>query len=173
MIRRLIAIVGGVALGLSASQFPEFAQQYEQRLGGAVAELRLIAERFDAAARSAGLTRDQALDTYQATDSGFLAQQGKDTAETLDRYERLETQLVALENSNLVTRITDFALYYDSDIGAEALEAYNPAVPVTTEGFIYAGAGVLVGYALFGVLGWAGARPFRRRRSRIRVERHG
>ncbi|MBU1174167.1 MAG: DUF2937 family protein [Alphaproteobacteria bacterium] len=171
MIRRLISVLGGVAIGLSASQFPEFAQQYEQRLGGAVAELRVIAEKFDAAAARAGLSRQEALGTYRETDIAFLAGQGEDIGSTLARYERLETQLDALENANIVTRVTGFARYYDPEIGASALEAYNPAVPVTTEGFAYAGIGVLVGYALFGLLGWAGARPFRRRRSRVRVER--
>ena len=52
MIRRLISIVGGVGLGLVASQFPEYAQQYEQRLGGAVDELRVFVEKFDASAAS-------------------------------------------------------------------------------------------------------------------------
>ncbi|MCK4862479.1 MAG: DUF2937 family protein, partial [Rhodobacteraceae bacterium] len=38
----LPGIVGAVALGVSMSQFPEFTQQYQQRLGGAVDELRII-----------------------------------------------------------------------------------------------------------------------------------
>ena len=175
MIRRLISVMGGVALGLSASQFPEFAQQYQQRLGGAVAELRLIAEKFDSAAAASGLTREQALGTYAETEDTFLTRQGADMDATLTRYERLETQLQALEDANIVTRVTDFALYYDPEIGNEALESYNPAVPVTGEGFVYAGAGVLFGYLLFAMLGWAGARPFRRRhgRPRVRIERQG
>ena len=173
MIRRLISVIGGVALGLSASQFPEFAQQYEQRLGGAVAELRAIAEKFDAAAAESGLTRQEALGTYAETEDNFLTRQGADMDVTLNRYERLETQLQALEDANIVTRVTDFALYYDPEIGSEAMESYNPAVPVTPEGFIYAGIGVLFGYILFAGLGWAGARPFRHRRSRVRLERRG
>lgn len=170
MVKRLIAMVGGVAMGLTASQFPEFSQQYEQRLGGAVEELRHVAEDFDASAADAGLTRQQALETYDDTQNNFLAQRGEDVTATLDRYERLETQLQALENANIVTRVTDFALYYDNDIGASALEAYNPAVPVTSEGFIYAGGGVLIGYILFALFGWAGARPFKRRRNRVRLD---
>ena len=172
MIRRLISIIGGVSLGLAASQFPEYAQQYEQRLGGAVDELRAFVQKFDASAASVGLTREQALDTYDATGNTFLTRQGAEAESTIDRYQRLETQLVALENANLVTRVTDFALYYDPDIGEKALEAYNPAVPVTSEGFLYAGIGVVFGYALFALFGWAGAKPFRRRnrRSRVRID---
>ena len=38
MLRRLIAGIGGLALATTLSQFPEYAQQYTQRLGGAVDE---------------------------------------------------------------------------------------------------------------------------------------
>ncbi len=166
MIRRLISIAGGVALGVAASQFPEFAQQYQQRLGGAVDELHAFVEKFDASAQSAGLTRKQALSTYAQTGNGFLTHRGEDVGQTIARYDRLETQLTALENANIVTRVTDMALYYDPDVAEGALETYKPAVPVTPEGFIYAGTGLVVGYLLFAALGWAGARPFRRRRRR-------
>jgi len=47
--RRTLGILGGLALGLTLSQFPEYAQQYVQRLGGAVDELRIIVEDFDRA----------------------------------------------------------------------------------------------------------------------------
>ena len=43
-------MIGGLALGVVLSQFPEYAQQYTQRLGGAVDELRIITEDFDRAA---------------------------------------------------------------------------------------------------------------------------
>jgi hypothetical protein len=166
MIGRLISMAGGVVFGLMASQFPEFAQQYEQRLGGAVDELRAFVETFDNTAAQVGLTRQQALDTYVATDNQFLNLRGTDVATTIERYDRLETQLQALENANIVTRVTDLARYYDSGIAARALESYNPAVPVTAEGFAYAGVGVLVGYFLFAGLGWTGTRSYRRWRHR-------
>ncbi len=166
MIGRLISMAGGVALGLTASQFPEFAQQYQQRLGGAVDELRAIVENFDASAAASGLSRDEALGTYEETNNTFLTRQGEDVETTINRYERLETQLQALENANIVTRVTDIALYYDSDIASRAMENFNPAVPVTTEGFVYAGIGVLAGYFFVAGLGWAGHRSYRRLRRR-------
>jgi hypothetical protein len=39
--RRSLSLLGGLGLGLALSQFPEYAQQYTQRLGGAVDELRI------------------------------------------------------------------------------------------------------------------------------------
>ncbi|MEM9851772.1 MAG: DUF2937 family protein, partial [Pseudomonadota bacterium] len=49
-------LAGGCAMLCATSQFPEFSQQYVQRLGGAVDELRRVAADFDASARAAGLT---------------------------------------------------------------------------------------------------------------------
>jgi hypothetical protein len=61
MVRRALGMLGGLALGFALSQFPEYAQQYVQRLGGAVDELRIIVADFDRGAAEAGLTRDEAL----------------------------------------------------------------------------------------------------------------
>ena len=66
-------VLGGVLL----SQFPEYAQQYTQRLGGAVDELRVIIDRFRRrGGRGAGLTRAQALDRYRQAGDSFLAGRG-------------------------------------------------------------------------------------------------
>ena len=56
--RRTVAIVGGAALAVVLSQFPEYAQQYTQRLGGAVDELRRQTQSFDQDAAEGGLTRN-------------------------------------------------------------------------------------------------------------------
>ena len=58
---RLLAFIGGLGGAVSLSQFPEFSQQYLQRLAGAVDELQVIVETFDADAKGANLTRDEAL----------------------------------------------------------------------------------------------------------------
>ena len=71
--RRMIAGVGGLGLALVLSQFPEYAQQYTQRLGGAVDELRVITEDFDRAAAEGGLDRATALGRYEASNDDFLA----------------------------------------------------------------------------------------------------
>ncbi|HTM76667.1 MAG TPA: DUF2937 family protein, partial [Devosia sp.] len=71
--RRVIAGLGGLMLALALSQFPEYAQQYTQRLGGAVDELRVITEDFDRAAQQGGLDRQQALIRYEASEDDFLA----------------------------------------------------------------------------------------------------
>lgn len=165
--RRGLGLLVGLALGLGGSQYPEYAQQYEQRLGGAVDELQAVVEKFDAAAASEGLTRGEALERYAHNPDEFIVGQGGDMQATIDRYQRLSAHLADLQTAGPLERLTDMARYYDPEIGARAAETYKPAVPVTPEGIGLGAGGLAVGYALVALL----ARPFRSRRSRIRVSR--
>lgn len=160
--RRALNVAGGVALGLALSQFPEFSQQYAQRLGGAVDELHAIVTEFDAAAAREGLSRDEALVRYEDNADTFIAGRGTDMGITIARYERLSSHLSVLESAGPLGRLTGLAQYYDPQIGARAFEAYKPGVPVTTEGFVYAGVGILAGYGIVALL----TAPLRRRRNR-------
>lgn len=161
--RRAISILGGVGLGLMLSQFPEYAQQYQQRLGGAVDELRVIVTDFDATAAREGLNRKQALIRYQENTDNFIVGRGADMAATIVRYERLSGHLGTLEDTGPLQRLSGFTRFYDEEIGTQALNAYIPAMPVSVEGLAYAGVGVLSGYgAVSLILGLLGA-PFRRR----------
>ena len=58
---RILALAGGIAGAVALSQFPEFSQQYVQRLSGAVDELRAVTFAFDTAAKVGGLSREEAL----------------------------------------------------------------------------------------------------------------
>ena len=64
MIGRMLTGATVLVAAVTTSQLPEFAQQYRQRLGGAVDELRTIVQRFDADAQAAGMDRTQALDHH-------------------------------------------------------------------------------------------------------------
>ena len=61
MLSKVITLAGGVAGAASFSQFPEFSQQYIQRMGGAVDELTRFVAEFDADAAELGLSRQAAL----------------------------------------------------------------------------------------------------------------
>lgn len=156
-------MIGGLGLGISLSQFPEYTQQYEQRLGGAVDELHAVIADFDASAERAGLTRQEALQTYDAANTSFLVDRGQDMRNVFARYDRLSAHQRDLQNASSIERLADIARYYDPEIGARALDAYEPAVPVTTEGVSLAGAGILAGYAILSGFLALVRRPFRRR----------
>jgi len=169
--RRILAGIGGLGLAVTLSQFPEYAQQYTQRLGGAVDELRVITEDFDRAAVAGGLDRAQALGRYGAAEDSFLAGRGTAMSATFARYEELSATLERIQNADPVTRFQSLPAYLDSDIGRRTLASYTPAMPVSVEGILYAGAGFIVGYLLLSGIWHLLALPFRRRRPVYRVGR--
>lgn len=162
--RRTLSVAGGLALGIVLSQFPEYAQQYTQRLGGAVDELRIITAEFDTAATAAGLTREDAIARYSATKDSFIEGRGQSAARTFARYDELSAMLDKIRGANAAQRVSLLPQFMDSEIGARALEDFKPAVPVSIEGLAYGGGGFLLGYLLTSGLLRLLMLPFRRRR---------
>jgi hypothetical protein len=167
--RRMLAGVGGLGLALTMSQFPEYAQQYTQRLGGAVDELRIVTAEFDRAATVAGLDRSGALARYQSSTDAFLSDRGSSMERTFRRYDELSGTLARIEGSDAIERLKNLPAYLDTDIGRRTLENYRPAVPVTMEGILYAGGGFILGYLVLSGLIRFCALPFRRRRPAYRA----
>ncbi len=168
---RALALAGGVAGGVGLSQFPEFSQQYTQRLGGAVDELTRQIERYERDAEKVGLTLDGLLEGMSG--EGPLAQtQAGNMADDIERHARLSADLEALEGAGPFTRARLATHMADRDIAAKAYEAYKPAVPATFEGAVFAGTGLFAGWAgitaVFAFLGglWSMLTgPFRRKTS--------
>lgn len=162
MILRSLVLIGGLLGGATASQFPEYSQQYRQRLGGAVDALAEVAADFDASARAEGLDRDAALAQMQGTP--FLDRRKADMTRTFDRYARLRLDLDALEGAGPFMRAYYVVRSTDTEVAAAALDSFEPAVPLTVAGGIFAGTGFFAG--LFAV--WAALKlllwPFGRRR---------
>lgn len=144
--RRVLSIIGGLALGFGFAQFPEYAQQYEQRLGGAVDELRIIVEDFDRGAEAFGLSREEALMRYAVSPDEFLQDRGLSMRMTIGRYERLNADLARLQSASAVERVQLLPRYLDSDVGARALEAFAPGMPATGEALAWGLAGTALGY---------------------------
>ncbi|MDR3475428.1 MAG: DUF2937 family protein [Devosia sp.] len=164
--RRSLGVAGGLVLGVALSQFPEYAQQYAQRLGGAVDELHAITADFDNAAAAAGLTRNAALDRYAHSPDTFLAGRGVSMSGTFARYAELSTTLQELKGADPLQRLRLLPAYFDTDVGGRTLDSFEPAVPVTPEGFAYAAAGFALGYLVVSVLCAVLLLPFRWRRRR-------
>jgi hypothetical protein len=161
--RRIVSAIGGLALAIVLSQFPEYAQQYTQRLGGAVDELRVVTEKFDHDAAEAGLDRQEALTRFESSSDGFLAGRGHSEQANFARYEQLSATLARIQGANAVQRFQMLPAYLDTDIGARTLENYQPAMPVTVEGVLYAGGGFLLGFLVLSGLWRFLSMPFRRR----------
>lgn len=160
MIARVLLLAGGVLGGASASQFPEFSQQYTQRLGGAVDALSEVVADFDASATASGLDRVAALD--QMRGSAFLERRRIDMARTFERFERLSDDLEVMQGAGPFMRAYHAARMTDGDVAKAAMETYQPAVPLSFAGITFAGAGFVTGllafWAVLKMLMW----PFRR-----------
>ncbi|MBP0481101.1 DUF2937 family protein [Sagittula salina] len=146
MILRVLTLAGGLAGGLAASQFPEFSQQYMQRLGGAVDELTRQVQRFEADAAAVGLELPAYLDRLAA--EGPLAErQAENMAHDIARRDRLAADLAALAEAGPFMRARLATHLGDPRIWARARETFKPAVPATFEGVSFAGTGFLAGWA--------------------------
>lgn len=162
---RISSILCGIVCALGFSQFPEFAQQYEQRLGGAVDELTTIVVDFDESATRAGLSRDEALVEYETAGAVFLADRGADMRKTIDRQQKLSDHLVTIDDANMFSRLAGMAQYFDAEISSRALQAFSPAVPTNLDGLIFLGIGFIFGAALLWGIWAAVRRVFARNRA--------
>lgn len=159
---RLVALLGGLAGAAGMSQFPEYSQQYTQRLAGAVDELRVVVEDFDASAQASGLTREEAL--AELSGSEFLDRRQADMTRVINRYTRLQSNLITFENAGPFARLRLTPRVADPEIAAKAWDDFKPAVPLTPAGAVFAGIGYVSGWLGLAML-WSLIRlPFRRRR---------
>jgi hypothetical protein len=164
MIARTLALAVGIVVATITSQLPEFAQQYRQRLGGAIDELRTVVARFDQDAGAVGLSREQALQRLQSGPDDFIRRRGESELKVMERLERLEQHRDRLAYAGPFMRVASFLRYGDADLANRTLSDFEPAVPVTSEGVLSAAAGFVAGYGLVRAL----TQPFRRRRPLLR-----
>jgi hypothetical protein len=153
-----VAFVMGLLIGFVLSQAPEFAQQYRQRLGGAIGELQRIIQRFDEDSGRSGYDRTAALRLMANNSEQLIRDQASRMEEVIARHDRLRAQESAFRNGGSFVRISAFILNFDRPLAQGTVLAYEPAVPVTTEGLLLAGGGFLAAYLMLPAFGESGRR---------------
>jgi hypothetical protein len=148
MIARALTLAAGLSGAAGVSQFPEYSQQYVQRLGGAVDELTRIIDDFDADAASFDMTREAALVDLASGGQMGLARADA-MAGTIDRHRRLSGDLEEIQGLGPFSRIKYAARLTDRELASRVWENYKPAMPVTFEGAVFAFVGFLGGWMLF------------------------
>ena len=166
MIARRFALAIAVLAEFIGSQGPEFAQQYRQRLGGALEELNRIIAEFDAEVRAQNLTPAEGLSRLEGNIDPLARQRGQDMAAAIERAMRLNEQLQALTSGGPLTRLYVVARDFDPEIAKSALDNYEPAAPLSLGALAAAGLAAFWGWAATHLVAW----PFRRR-SRLRAMR--
>ncbi|MDF3056294.1 MAG: hypothetical protein K0R17_509 [Rariglobus sp.] len=139
---RVLCLLGAVAF----CQLPEFIQQYLQRLGGHLDEARHQLAVFETTAASPpfNLTLPQYIERTSANSDRAVAQLGPIMQNSLDRVNELASAESALRNASIWERPFVFFANLDRSIASATLDVYKPAVPTTTEGLLYAAAGMIV-----------------------------
>ena len=174
-ILRIVAFGLGLLGGGVASQGPEYAQQYRQRLGGAIDELRRVVERFDQDARANGETPESAIARLRANADDLASRQGAAMQGNVERLGRLAGHLQAMQQAGPFGRIALMVRQGDRDVMEAAFRSFEPAIPVTQEGIVSAAAGFVAAWggllALAGILRSVG-RP-RAARVPIQASRSG
>ena len=153
---RFIAFLLGVAGAVLASQGPGFTLQYMQNLQGRLDELETIVEQRDADVAAYGYTRTTAVaECRTATD--LLEAMCDGYVRDVDRLAFLTSHMAALNAATDYTRPLILARSFDRDIAMSVKTQFEPAIPATVHGAIYAAGGYAVAWGasafLFGLLG--------------------
>lgn len=145
LIDRVLCVVGAVLF----SQGPEFMQQYLQRLGGHLDEARRLLATFQQTATQAGLTLDHFIVRTAANPDPAVARLGDVMTDATNRVASLQSAHDALLQAAPWERPFVFVRHLDLGIGRATAAVFQPAVPTTVEGLVYALAGMLVVLALY------------------------
>jgi len=172
-----MAALGRIANGVAAiggagafSQFPEFYQQYLQRLGGRLDQALVQEARIYEAAQSQGMTVAAYVARFAESSDPVFQAEGKVLAAALQDAEALREALVSLSSAGVFER--PFLLMRDlvSSAISATFDAFVPAMPISTEGLTYAAIGMLAGLLLL-TFGERCGRALKQRLHRRRLHR--
>lgn len=147
---RLFSVIGA----LTAAQFPQFVQQYLQRLAGHAAEAQRLLARYEQAAGDAGMNFEAYVQRFRNDADPVVAEHGDIMAEVSARAASLQEAVEALQNSHALNRPFVFLNHLDNEIAYQALLIFQPGVPTTAEGLIYALTGIALGLLCYNGLKW-------------------
>lgn len=153
--------MAGLAGGGALAQFPEFYQQYLQRLAGRMDEVRQRADEIARDAVASGLDVQAYIARF--LDSPAHAMEGERMTEALESAARLDAAYGALAHAGAWQRLPLFVRHFDSALARDTGSLFQPALPLTFGGLIYALAGAAVG--ILAVMGGAKAVTLLRHRA--------
>lgn len=112
-------------------QFPEFIQQYSQRLSGHLNEalqqltqFQLIADRhFDG-------NLAEMIQKYSANAEPSISETGALIVDTSNRVTNLQNHLISIEQADYFKRLYAFITEYDLPMAQATLEQYQLAIPI-------------------------------------------
>jgi len=170
--RRLAAAIG-LLFALIGAQGPEFSQQYRQRLGGALDELKRIVVAFNADAAKQSITPVEAIARLEGNPDPLAQARGAAIEADIARRDRLQNALDAMRDAGPLQRIGTMAVDFDPTIGADTLQNFEPALPITSEALLVGALALLVGWGGTHLCAWPIRRGWRARREARRAAAAG
>jgi hypothetical protein len=146
--RTTLLVAISVFFAAHFGQAPEFAQQYAQRLGGAIDELDRTVRHFDEDSRRSGYDRPGALALMGRNQEQLIRDQATRMSETIDRLSKLRAQQAAMNQPGSFTRVSAFANGYDQDIASRTWRDFQFALPFSADAILFMGAGFIVSLLL-------------------------
>lgn len=170
MLARLINGLCAAAGAGAMAQFPAFYTQYLQHISGRLGQARadLAPVRQDAQQR--GLEIAEYLERASREGGDLTATLVAGYRDAFESLTRLEQSYAALSAADPLTRPVALARHLHLEAARGTLADFAPALPLSAEGFVYAGVGLIAGLGL----AWALERPYAvwcRRRARRRDTR--
>lgn len=144
----LFGLVGAIIL----SQFPEFFQQYTQRLGGRLDEVSAQVTALEIRAAEAGKDLPGYLRGFLLHRDVDVRREGMHLRSLVERRATLANAYEALTGAGSLWRAPRFAEHVDWEVAYATMSVYRPAVPVTSESAVYTGAGFGAGALIFLVI---------------------
>ena len=154
MLARRLALAIAVLAALIGSQAPEFAQQYRQRLGGALEELNRIVSEFDTEIQRQNLSRAEASKRLEDNSDPLARERGEDMDKAIERAERLNKQIQAINSAGPLMRLYVVATNFDPQIAQRTLDAYEPTEPLSVGALTAGGLAALWGWAATRLIAW-------------------
>jgi len=164
MIQRLADGIAAVVGAAALSQFPEFFQQYLQRLGGRLDQAVVQRDRIVGAANEHALSLADYLRRLVENPDAVVRSEGANAAAALADAARLTAAHDALAAASPWERPLAFARSFDPDLARATWERFVPAMPLSPESLVYAGIGLMLGLVLLALGERILFAPFRRRR---------
>ena len=162
MLVRRLALAIGIVCALLGTQAPEYAQQYRQRLAGAIDELTRVVAAFDAEASNQGLAPADAIARLKGNADPLARERGADIESDAIRLDRLKASLEAFKTAGPWRRLTALAEDFDPATARSAWADFEPAVPTSLEAFAVGLIAMIWGWGATHICAW----PVRRRLSR-------
>lgn len=161
---RTLGLAFGLLGGGIAAQGPEFAQQYAQRLGGTVDELRRQIDVLETDARATGTTREGAVERMRGNPDQLVARRGAAAQGDIERLAALSAQQQAIASATSpLGRLIAVIRQPDASLARATYRDYQPALPTTADGVVAGLLGFVATWAVWRLISDLGRRAARRR----------